>query len=115
MDLVRNFSQVTQTTIKNSASVLWDDPDSLNLRYKRGTATYNSRLLALFLMNSITPDFAFLIHSRIDLRYSSDGPSVLFTMCTHVHRSHLAFVESIKNKIRLSTLQEYKNDVPTYL
>lgn len=36
-------------------------------------------------------------------------------MCTHIHRNHVAFVESIKNKIRMSSLSEFKDDVPTFL
>jgi hypothetical protein len=36
-------------------------------------------------------------------------------MCTHIHHNHLSFVESIKNKIRLASLPEYKNDVPLFL
>jgi hypothetical protein len=115
VDLVRQFSQVRLETVKNNASLLWDSPNSLTQRHTRGSETYNSRLLALFFMNSITPDFATLLHSRIDQNYSSDGPLLLFTMCNHIHRNHLAFVESIKNKIRLSTLAEFKQDVPSFL
>jgi hypothetical protein len=115
IDLVRHFSKVSQATIQNKAKELWDNPDSWSLRHTRGTPTYNSRLLALFLMNSLTPEFAALLHSRIDPTYSTDGPTLLFTMCFHIHRNHIAFVESIKNKIRLSTLSEFKNDVPSFL
>jgi hypothetical protein len=115
VDLIRNFSQITQDTVQAKAKELWDDPNSIITRHTRGTETYNSRLLALFLMNSLTSEFAALIHSRIDPKYSTDGPTLLFTMCFHIHRNHLAFIESIKNKIRLSTLQEFKNDVPSFL
>lgn len=65
-------------------------------------------------MNSLTPDFATLLHSRTDLDYSTDGPLLLFTMCNHIHRNHLAFIESIKNKIRLATLGEFKNNVKSF-
>lgn len=57
---------------------------------------------------------ASLLHSRIDSEYCSDGTLILFTMCQHMHRNHLAFIESIKNKIRLTTLAEYENDVPKF-
>jgi hypothetical protein len=115
IDLVRQFSQIKQETVQSKAKELWDNPTSMSTRHTRGTETYNSRLLALFLTNSLTADFAALLHSRIDPSYSIDGPTLLFTMCNHIHRNHLAFVESIKNKIRLATLSEYKNDVPTFL
>lgn len=115
IDLVRQFSQVHLETVKNRASLLWDSPNSLTQRHTRGSETYNSHLLALFITNSITSDFATLFHSCIDQNYSSDGPLLLFTMCNHIHRNHLAFVESIKNKIRLSTIAELRQDVSSFL
>jgi hypothetical protein len=36
-------------------------------------------------------------------------------MCTHIHRNHTAFVESIKNNICLTTLQEHKDNVSLFL
>jgi hypothetical protein len=36
-------------------------------------------------------------------------------MCQHIHRNHLAFVESIKHKIPQAMLQEFQNDLPAYL
>jgi hypothetical protein len=115
IDLIRHFSKVTSDTILLRAKELWQAPDAIVQRHTRGTATYNARLLGVFLMNSISYEFAALIHSRIDPDFSSDGPLLLFTMCTHIHRNHVAFVESVKNKIRLSTLSEFKDDIPTFL
>jgi hypothetical protein len=115
IDLIHQFSKVTLADIQNQAKVLWTAPDVELLRHTHGTATYNARLFGVFLLNSLTPDFAALIFSRIDQTYSMDGPLLFITMCQHIHRNHLAFVESIKNKIRLSTLAEHKNDVPAYL
>jgi len=80
-----------------------------------GTKAYCSRLFGLFLLNSLTPTFAATLHSRIDQKYSSDGPLLLVTMCNHVHRNHLAFVESVKHKLRTTNLQDHNNDVPKYL
>jgi hypothetical protein len=102
IDLVRRFSQVKQETVQNKARELWDNPNSMTLRHTREMETYNSRLLALFLTNLLTADFAALLHSQIGPIYSTDGPTLLFTMCNHIHSNHLAFVESIKNKIRLA-------------
>jgi len=36
-------------------------------------------------------------------------------MCQNIHRNHLAFVESIKQKIHQAMLVEYNHDVPAYL
>jgi hypothetical protein len=115
IDLIHNFSKVTLADVQHQAKMLWATSDVEILRHTRGTATYNARLFGIFLLNSLTPDIAALLFSRIDQTYCMDGPLLFITMCQHIHRNHLAFVESIKNKIRLSTLAEHKNDVPTYL
>jgi hypothetical protein len=44
-----------------------------------------------------------------------DGPLLLLTMCHHIHRNHIAFVESTKDKIRHSTLVEHKDDMAVFL
>jgi len=115
VDLVTQFSKVKEATILQQAKQLWEAPDASTQSHTRGTATYNNRLLGVFLMNSITPDFAALLHSRIDSQYCSDGALLLHTMCQQIHRNHLAFVESIKTKIRASGLTEFNNDIPKYL
>ncbi len=97
------------------AKQLWDAPDSSTQRHVRGSPTSNARLFGTFLLNSLTPEFASIVFSRIDAKYCSDGPLILFTLCQHIHRNHLAFVESIKTKIRATTLLEYNNDVPKYI
>jgi hypothetical protein len=49
------------------------------------------------------------------MKYSMDGPLLLHTMCHHIHRNHIVFVESIKDKIRHSTLAEHKDDMAVFL
>jgi hypothetical protein len=66
-------------------------------------------------MSSITPAFASIFHSHIDPAYCTYGPLLLITMCIHIHRNHLAFVESIKTKIRLASLPEFMDDIEAYL
>jgi hypothetical protein len=60
--------------------------------HTRGTLTYNAHLLGIFLTNPLTMDFAALIHTRIDDKYCANRPTLLHTMCHHIHRKHLAFV-----------------------
>jgi hypothetical protein len=115
LDLVMNFSQIKEATVLAQAKRLWSVPDAPLQSHTRGTVTYFNRLLGVFLMNSLTPEFAATLHSRIDPEFCSDGPLLLHVMCQHIHRNHLAFVESIKNKIWQASLQEYGNDVPKYL
>jgi hypothetical protein len=115
LDLIRHFSQAKQDVILTQTKALWDSADSVTQHHVRGTMTYNSRLFAVFLMNSITPDYATLLQSRIDPAYSLEGLLLFFTMCAHIHRNHLVFVESIKTKIRASSLIEFKDDVQNFL
>ena len=115
IDLITQFSQVTAETINQHSKLLWDAPDAQTQSHIRGTATYNNRLLGVFLMNSLTQEFAALLHTRIDIKYCSDGALLLHTMCQHIHRNHLAFVKSIKSKIRSSQLTDFNNDVPKFL
>jgi hypothetical protein len=115
IDMVQHFSKIKESTILSQAKTLWDAPDSHQQSHTRGTPTYYARLFGVFLMNSLTNDFALLLHSRIDQKYSADGPTLLYTMCSHIHRNHLAFVESIKTNIRSSSLASFNNDVPAFL
>jgi hypothetical protein len=69
----------------NRAKLLWNAPDATVQSHTRGTDTYNSRLLGVFLMNSFTSDFAALIHSHIDTAYCMDGPLIPFIMCQNIH------------------------------
>jgi hypothetical protein len=93
IDLVLQFSKVTESTVLTQAKRLWDAPDASIQSHTRGTATYNNRLLGVFLMNSLTPEFAAVLHSRINPNYCSDGPLLLYTMCQNIHRTHLALVQ----------------------
>jgi hypothetical protein len=115
IDLVLQFSAISEQTVLNQAKKLWDASDASVQRHVRGSPTSNARLFGTFLLNSLTPEFASIVFSRIDSKYCTDGPLILFTICQHLHRNHLAFVESIKTKIRAKTLMEFNNDVPNYL
>jgi hypothetical protein len=101
IDLVMQFSQVKEATVLANAAALWDRPDATMQSHTRGTSTYNNCLLGVFLMNSLTPTFAALLHSRIDPAFCSDGPLLLYTMCQHIHRNHLAFVELSNQRFEL--------------
>jgi hypothetical protein len=115
IDMIQKFSKVSLASIQCEAAKIWDDPLAHIHWHTRGMQAYCSRLFGLFLLNSMTPDFTAMLHSRSDQKYSSDGPLILVTLCNHVHRKQLAFVESIKNKIRTNIMQDHGNDVPQYL
>ncbi len=51
LDIIRNFSKLRLETVLNQAKLLWDASNAVTERHVCGTQIYNSRLLALFLMN----------------------------------------------------------------
>jgi hypothetical protein len=85
IDLVKDFSRVTLESAKQQAIQLWSMPNANVLRHTKGTQLYNSRLFALFLFNSLTLEFAALLHSHLDAEYSMDGPLLFIAMCNHIH------------------------------
>jgi hypothetical protein len=115
VDLIKDFSKITLQIAQQQVQSLWDIPDTNILWHTRGTMAYNSRLFALFFLNLMAPNFAALIHSRIDQCYCTDDPLLFLTMCNHIRQNHLAFVISIQYKINFSTLAEHNNNSPTYL
>jgi hypothetical protein len=115
IDLIQHFSKISLQEVKEHVTMAWSAPDASLLRHKRGTALYNSRLFGLFFMNSLTLEFSSLLYSRLDTRFSLDGQLIFVTLCNHIHCNQLAFVESVKMKIQLSSLAKFKNDVPAYL
>jgi hypothetical protein len=77
--------------------------------------TYNARILACLLFGSIADDFSVMILHCIPESYHNDGPYVLWTICNHIHRNNIAFVETIKQHICDTTLDHFDNDVLKYI
>jgi hypothetical protein len=115
VDVILQFSKVRKEMVLAQAKRLWDAPNASDQSHTRGTDTYNACLFGVFLYNSLTPDFIVSLKNCIDCKYCADGPLLLFIICQHIHRNHLAFVKSIKHKIRSSTSVNHNNDVPKYL
>jgi hypothetical protein len=112
LDLVQEFS--TDVVLAKAKSA-WDNPDIATVWHSRGTEAYYSRLFSIFITNSLMHEFLTILYGRIDPKYSMDGPLLLHTMCHHIHRNHIAFVESIKDKIRTTNLAKYKDDMAALL
>jgi hypothetical protein len=67
------------------------------------------------LLGSITDDFCITIINRIPQEYKSDGPLFFWIICNNIHRNNITFVESIKRKIRDSTLSQFGDDASKYI
>jgi hypothetical protein len=65
-------------------------------------------------MASITDDFSLTIINRIPQDLHNQGPLILWTICNHIHRNNIAFIEMIKNKIWEVTLSHFGDDIDKY-
>eukprot|EP00590_Aulacoseira_subarctica_P005156 CAMPEP_0172437828 /NCGR_PEP_ID=MMETSP1064-20121228/72466_1 /TAXON_ID=202472 /ORGANISM="Aulacoseira subarctica , Strain CCAP 1002/5" /LENGTH=256 /DNA_ID=CAMNT_0013186333 /DNA_START=673 /DNA_END=1443 /DNA_ORIENTATION=- len=115
VDLVTQFSKAKNDIIVAQAKSRWDTTDAMKNSHLRGSETYFAGLLARFLQNSLSQEFLATLLGRFDKAYCNDGPLLLHTMCQHIHRTHLAFTESIKNQIRTTGLEFFKMDVVKHL
>ena len=115
VDLITQFSKVKTTVVLTKAKQRWDAPTAMKDSHIRDSETYFARLLARFLQNSFSQEFLATLLGRLDKAYCNDGPLLLHTMCQHIHRTHLAFTESIKNQIRTTGLKYFKMDVVKYI
>ena len=62
--------------------------------------TYNARIFGRLLLRSIMDDFSLTIINCIPQQYCNDSPFILWTICKNNHQNNVAFIESIKSKIR---------------
>jgi len=115
IDLILEFSKVSELAVLTRAKAIWDDPRIATNQHLHGTEVYNTPLFGVFLTNSLSNEFLMMLYSLIDPKYSMDGPLLLFTMCHHIRCNHIAFVELVKDQIRQLTLANHKDDMQAYL
>jgi hypothetical protein len=78
--------------------------------------TYHARILARLVFGSIMDDFSIMILQQIPESYCNDGPYILWTICNHIHqKNNIAFIETIKQRIRDTALEQFDNDVLKYI
>jgi hypothetical protein len=115
LDIIRDFSKISEHTMTTAAHQRWT---SINVATEKHTVdhpTYNSRVLARLLLGSVTDDFAITVINHLERSLRNDGPLILWTICNNIHRNHIAFTETIKQKIRATTIQHFNNDIPKYI
>jgi hypothetical protein len=100
----------------NEARQRWLSP-TVNLdKHTVDHPTYNTRVLGHLLLRSLTDDFSLAIINRIPQEFRNDGPLILlWTICNNIHRNNIAFIESIKSKIRDTKLSQFDDDVCKYI
>jgi len=115
LDLIRNFSQIPETTVTREAKLRWEAITNSRDKHTLSHPTFNARILAKLLLKSLTDDFSITIVNRIPTALCNDGPLFLWTICHHFHRNNVAFVESTKHRIRSATLANFSNDPCAYI
>jgi hypothetical protein len=114
-DLIRHFTQIDETVMLQEARIRWTSPTISIDKHTIDHPTFNARVLARLLLSSVTDDFCITIINRVPQDYRNDGPLLLWIICNNIHRNNIAFVESIKRKIRDSTISQFGDDVPKYI
>jgi len=106
-DLLRHFTEVSEAAVLADAKSRWFSPTLQQDKFQITHQMYQACVLAKLLLASLTDDFSITIIHRIDSSYRNDGVVILWTICHNVHRSNIAFTETIKAKIRGMNLMDY--------
>jgi hypothetical protein len=114
-DLLRHFAKIDESVILQQAKLRWESITLLQDKFSFEHPTYNARVLGRLLLGSITDDFCLTVIHRIPQEYRKDGVVILWTICNNIHRNNVAFFETIKGKIRESTLTSFNDDVSKYI
>jgi hypothetical protein len=114
-DLLRHFAKIDESVIIHQAKTRWESVTLLHDKFSLEHPTYNARVLARLLLGSLTDEFCLTIIHRIHQDYRKDGVVILWTICNNIHRNNIAFVETIKGKIRDSVLSAFQDDVSKYI
>jgi hypothetical protein len=114
-DLIRHFAKIDESIMLQEAELRWSSPHVSVDKHTIDHSTFNARVLARLLLGSVTDEFCIIIISRISQEYRNDGPLILWIICNNIHRNNIAFVESIKRRVRESTLSQFGDDVPKYI
>jgi hypothetical protein len=114
-DLTTHFALLSETDVNNATLARWTSPTVQQDKHTVGSPTYNARLLAMVITNSITDDFLTTLIHRVPSDLCNDGTYLLWSVCHNIHRNNVAFHENIRNKICKATLSTYDNDIDRYI
>lgn len=97
------------------AKLHWLSPTIATDKHFIDHPNYNAHVLARLLLCSVTEDFSITIINRIPQNYRNDGPLILWTICNNTHLNNIAFIKTIKTKIRDSNISQFGDDVCKYI
>ncbi len=104
-DLIFHFAKINETTMIMQAQFRWHSPTLSQDKYTFGHPTYKVQCLALLLFSFIMDDLSITFLGCIEQDYHNDGPLLLWIICNNIHRNSIAFIETMKSKIRAANLQ----------
>jgi hypothetical protein len=97
--LTSNFASVSESDIMTQAEAHWNSPTANEDKHTVDHATYNSRLLAIVIMNSVTNNLTTTLLSHIPHLLCSGGTYLLWSISQNIHRNKVDFTEHISKKI----------------
>jgi hypothetical protein len=113
-DLIRQFTEIGESVILAETNLHWTSPTIQNDKFDINHPTYQARVLAKLLLASLTKEFCITVLHRIKTSYRNDGVMILWTICNNVHRSNIAFTETVKAKLRNMALANF-DSIDKYL
>jgi hypothetical protein len=114
-DLTTHFAQLTETNLTTFVEPRWTSATVDIDKHTVGNTTYNARLLAMVILNSITNAFMTTLIHRNPTILCNDGTFLLWSVCHNIHQNNVAFQEHIHHKIRSTTLADHGGDVDQYI
>jgi hypothetical protein len=114
-DLTTLFAFVTDTDIEAYPIQHWESLTTDQDKHSIGYPSYNARLLAMVLMNSISDDlFSTIIH-RVLTTFCNDGTYLLWAICHIVHYNNIIYHKHLREKMTTATLSDHDHDVRKYI
>ncbi len=114
-NLTSNFASVKEADIIKLAENCWNAPTVDVNKHNADQITYNSRLLAIVFMNSITDELLTTILNHVPCLLHNDGTFLIWSLSHNIHQNNITFMEHVREKITLATLSQHNNDATKYI
>jgi len=115
-DLTLHFAKmIKEEDVIGDDKACWESLTVKEDKHSIGHPTYNSCLLAMVLLNSITDDFMTTLLHSISHNLCNDETFVIWSLCHHINQNNVDFNETIRGKIMTATLAKHDNDVTKYV
>jgi hypothetical protein len=114
-DLTVDFAHVPEELLTTTASKCWLADTADVDKHTMGTKLYPSYLLAKCLLAFISSELSLTIINKSRTTSHNDGTYILWAITNSIYRSNIAFMETIREKIVLATVDQCGHDQEKYL